>query len=493
MEEGEHMIDKRAAGILLHISSLPSGEGIGTLGCEAYKFIDFLSAGGFKIWQTLPVAPTGFGNSPYQSLCSTALNFLFIDLKSLGLETSFSPQTAEAFDRVDYETVLPAKLAGLRRAFKSFDRNDRSFRRFLAGGHYLNFALFMNFKTLFGGRPWYEWPDEYKNRAERTLKDAAGSEETEFWLFTQFVFLKQWNAIKRYAKAQDVKLMGDLPFYEAGDSAEVWAHPFLFALDDNGRPALVGGVPPDYFSADGQLWGNPVYDFAAMKRDGFRWWNERLAAAFRLFDIVRLDHFRGYDRYYEIEASSGNAKNGCWRQGPGRNIFEDKLKLSLVAEDLGIIDKEAEDLLAFTGYPGMRVMQFGFDGDAGNPHLPVNFIFNSVAYPGTHDNETLLQFFYEHLNGGMLASLKEQCRRLKVSFGGDQPEDLVKTALELLFASAAGWAIVPLQDLLPLGKEGRMNTPGTVGKDNWSYRSSRSDFKAAVSQEVRSMIKKYRS
>ncbi|MGN1234970.1 MAG: 4-alpha-glucanotransferase, partial [Christensenellaceae bacterium] len=359
------MEQTRIAGILMPISSLPSAEGIGTFGKGAYEFVDFLKRSGMALWQVLPLVPTGYGDSPYQSCCADAMNAYFIDMEMLaeqGLLTKEEIASAEGtYDerRVDYGMLFHAKNALLKRAFSAFDRNDEGFLAYLAKGEAYDYALFMTLKKKFGQKCWVEWESPYRKYDETVLADFAKVHEDEmlFWQFTQYIASKQWFALKEYANRNGVRIMGDIPLYVAYDSVEMWKYgEKLFQVDADGNPSSVAGVPPDAFSKDGQLWGNPLYDWEKMKKDGYAWWNQRIYRTLELFDMVRIDHFRGFDRYFAVPAKEKTAKNGVWMDGPKDALFRDKKGYAIVAEDLGIIDEGVVSLLKKTGYPGMKVL-----------------------------------------------------------------------------------------------------------------------------------------
>lgn len=484
------------------ISSLPSPYGIGTLGKSAYRFIDWLKSAGMKIWQALPLLPTNYGDSPYQSCASDALNYYFIDFETLAkegllLKTDYAAEDWGTDDRrVDYGKLFLLKAEVLKKAFARFDRNDVEWRKLCKEGRYEDFAVFMSLKSRFGYRSWTEWPEEYRRYDGETIRRYADAnrEEIEFWQFTQYIFLRQWKALKAYASQNGIEIMGDMPIYVAYDSVEMWKYrKELFLLDEEGNPALVAGVPPDAFSASGQLWGNPVYDWAKMKKDGYVWWHNRIDYALSLFDILRIDHFRGFDRFYAIPAASADAREGSWMEGPGAELFEGREHLNIVAEDLGVIDEGVREMMAKTGYPGMKVFEFAFDGNPENEHLPSRYRENCVAYTGTHDNEPLCAYI-EGLEGWQKEYfdkvLREECKRSETELRTESIADKCKTAIRLLFASLADVVVVPMNDLLCLGAEARINFPSTVSADNWSYRYLEADFKAETRDWLKELAEK---
>ncbi len=494
---------KRKAGILMPISALPSDEGIGTMGEYAYKFVDFLKRAGQSVWQVLPLNPTSYGDSPYQSCCANALNYYFIDLAELcdmGLLKRSEVIKAELLDgsgRVDYFLQFKNKVALLKKAFARFER-DADFKAFAAEGKYDDFCLFMSIKASFDYVAWDKWPEEYRTYSEELEQKwrAEHSEETLFWQFTQYMFLKQWRRLKAYVNSLGIEIMGDIPLYVAYDSVEMWKYgPELFKVDDERRPDCVAGVPPDAFSDDGQLWGNPVYDWKKMQEDGFKWWNARIADCLELFDILRIDHFRGFDRYYEIPYGEETARNGKWADGPSKALFEDKLSLNIVAEDLGVIDDGVRELMKFVGYPGMKILEFAFDGSPDNEHKPSCYTSNFVCYTGTHDNTPLKAYIEEQSEAALevyKADLKAECDLLKVKVQTDSPEHMCESVTELAYASKAFIAIIPYWDVLALGMEARFNLPSTVSRLNWSFRFSPKDLTRETADRLAKLAAKYK-
>lgn len=490
---------KRIAGILMPVSSLPSDYGIGTLGKAAYRFVDFLARTGCGIWQVLPLLPTSYGDSPYSSCCANALNPYFIDLDLLKEQGLLEKEEYSALDwgnnprRVDYAKLYESRFSVLKLAFSRFDRTSPVWTAFLRKGEYRDFALFMALKAEHGGAPWTKWGEfaEYDEEAISAY-EAAHRDETEFWQFTQFEFLMQWNALKAYANGRGVKLMGDMPIYLARDSVEMWKYRrSLFLLDQDGTLAVQAGVPPDAFSDTGQLWGNPVYDWEKHKRDGYAWWHNRILTALRLYDWVRIDHFIGFVRYYCIPEGQRDARLGEWRKGPGAELFKGLEQKHVVAEDLGIVTDEVRAAVAETGYPGMRILQHAFDGNPQNEHKPVNYPQNVVAYTGTHDNVTLFTRISQ-MQGEervrMIRDLKEECGKAGVRAVCASEKQICDTVLRLLFASKAKMAIAPLQDILLMGAEGRINAPSTVSPDNWSVRFTVSDFSDRLVRRIARLV-----
>ncbi len=468
---------ERACGVLLHITSLPSPYGIGTLGAQARRFADFLREAGQTFWQVLPLGPTGFGDSPYQSFSTFAGNPYLIDLDTLCEEGLLSREELEAVDwgddpeRVDFSLVYEGRFAVLRRAFeRGRFRSADAFEAFCReNAHWLrDYALFMALKKHFGGSPWTEWPDDaVRLREPEGLKRYSTllSEDVAFYSYLQFLFFRQWEDFKCYVNQRGIRLFGDVPIYVAMDSADVWANPSLFWLDAGRRPVCVAGCPPDYFSAKGQLWGNPLYDWEAHRATGYDWWMGRLSSLSRFFDVVRIDHFRGFEAYYAIPWPAEDAVAGSWKKGPGMDFFrtvKERLgALEVVAEDLGYLTPEVHALLEETGYPGMKVLQFAFDGSADNAYLPHNHVPGCVVYVGTHDNNTVLGWLEEAGE----ESVRQAERYMALSGREGAVWGFVRTA----YASVARLAMVQMQDLLELPASCRMNTP-SVAAGNWRWR-----------------------
>ncbi len=486
------------------ISSLPSSQGIGTMGKGAYAFVDWLESAGMQVWQVLPLLPTGFGDSPYQSCASDALNHYFIDcelLKEDGLlEESDYAEIAwcDEARRVDYGKQFAYKIAVLRKAFARFDCDNAEWKAFLQDGKYADYALFMTLKTQFSYMAWTDWPEPYKSSEGKGLEDyiAENKEHIEFWQFTQYIFLQQWNALRDYAHSKGISIMGDMPIYVAADSVETWKYRRdLFLLDGESNLALKAGVPPDAFSEDGQLWGNPIYDWEKMKSNDYAWWKERIEYNFKLYDIVRIDHFRAFDRYFAIPADAETAKEGEWMDGPKGELFKEWGDLEIVAEDLGVIDDGVRDLLKETGYPGMKVFVFAFDGDPDNDYLPSNITdANCVAYTGTHDNDTLCSFIEGMGDAERKAFEKElenQCLLADVPYITETIEDECKTVVALLMATKANTVIVPMHDVLCMGEEARLNAPSTVSGKNWTFRFMENDFGRRKAAWLKSLVEEY--
>ena len=485
------------------VSSLPSDVGIGTLGKGAYTFVDWLESAGMKVWQVLPLLPTSYGDSPYQSFASDALNYYFIDFDILCeqglLEKSEYAELSWSDDerRVDYGKQFTQKAAVLRKAFERFDKTDKKWKKFLSSKKYYDFALFISLKIRFDYKSWDEWETPFARAETSALKAHAQDykEEIEFWQFTQFLFLEQWTKLKAYANSKGISIMGDMPIYVAYDSVETWLYRAeLFALDKKGNASLRAGVPPDGFCEDGQLWGNPVYDWTKMRKDGYSWWKQRINYAFSLFDSVRIDHFRGFDRFYAIPARAKTAREGKWRNGPKAALFKDMKNCAIVAEDLGVIDDGVRKLMRDTGYPGMKVFEFAFNGDPVNEYLPSQYGENCVAYTGTHDNETLRAFLEEMDKTERRAferAFEEECLKADVPYICETIEDECESIVRLLMSSKADTVIVPMHDVLCLGGEARLNAPSTVTSKNWTFRFTLGDLKKRKAAWLKSLAEEY--
>lgn len=474
------------AGTLMHLSSLPSAGGVGTMGEAAYRFVDFLAASGLTVWQMLPVGPAGYGESPYQSFSAFAGDALLIDLPDLVARGLLRAQDVPEGGAMERDALRRAKDAALRASWRySHEKVHAQVRAYARRHAWLNdWALFAALKARYGGIAWQEWPEEALVRRDRRALAAAKKDmkdETDYYRYVQWLFSLQWEKLRAYAHAHGVLLFGDMPIYASADSADCWANRSIFQLDGDGRSTHVAGVPPDYFSEDGQRWGNPLYNWKELKRTRYGWWVARMRAMAERFDWTRIDHFIGFANYYAIPAASPTARVGEWRIGPGRPLFRRIERavpgLSIIAEDLGEVGPRVQELLRACGYPGMRVMQFGYDGGEDNPHLPENYIRNCVAYTGTHDNDTLR---------GYLATAGETTlSNLRAHFPGAQ--DLAGAMLEALFQSKAGTVIAPMQDFLGLGGEARMNVPGTVGGANWLWRMAPDAPLAALVPRIRAL------
>lgn len=473
---------ERGAGVLCHISSLPGKYGIGSLGDEAYEFARLLKRAHVKYWQILPLVQTGYGDSPYQSVCCNSGNPLFIDLKTLkeeGLLDGEELQSAEMpSGKVNYEKLNGTRYNLLRLAYARFNVKDKDFAAFVESGEYDDYAIFMSLKSRYGGS-FDTFPDAYKYKEKLAIlefKRSVYKSDYLFWQFVQYIFDKQWKQLKSYVNSLGIKIIGDIPLYVAYDSSDVWGNPKLFRLDRHLNPEAVAGVPPDYFSGDGQLWGNPLYNWDGMAANNFDWWLKRIEKSAKLYDIIRIDHFRGFDRYYSIPFGSDTAKVGEWLPGPGLRLFSEVKRrlgdIEIIAEDLGAFDSGVHRLRERTGFPGMKVLHFAFDGSADNPYLPANMDENSVVYTGTHDNDTTLGFINEMSDAGF-RQYKKILRSVLHGEGINYPfvsrGDAVTALNVCALASPARIAVLPVQDVMGLGTDDRMNTPSTV-EGNWQFR-----------------------
>ncbi len=495
------MTFKRSSGILLHPSSLPSPYGIGDLGPQAFRFIDWLASTNCKLWQLLPLGPTGYGDSPYQCFSAFAGNPYLIspdDLFADGLLTQDDLDTMKSLpaSRVDYGLFIPKKLELLQKAFSNFrsapEKLREAFDYFCAeNASWLDdYTLFMALKEAHGGGAWNGWPEELRKRRKTAIRKAQTelAESVMRNAFYQFIFFRQWTKVRAYAKERGIQIIGDIPIFVAYDSSDVWAHPELFYLDKHGNPTVVAGVPPDVFSTTGQLWGNPLYKWDVHKKDGYAWWLSRVRASLQIVDILRFDHFRGFAGYYEIPASHVTAEAGRWVPGPGKDFFRavDKYLgdglitpetgLPVIAEDLGVITPDVIELLEAFNLPGMRVLQFGFSGPD-NQFLPHNYVTNCVAYTGTHDNDTARGWFES-------AEQHERDfakRYLRVD-GSDFAWDLIRS----VWSSVADIAITPMQDVLSCGGDARMNFPSRLG-GNWEWRIAESDLREDLAGKLREL------
>ena len=466
----------RTSGILMHISSLPSSGGIGSMGPEAYAFADFLQAAGMRIWQVLPIGPTGYGESPYQSSSVFAGNPLLISCFRLREEGLLDYEDNEEFhpddpEKVDYESVRKNKDMLLRRCYaQSREKLSARMEEFCSDNPWVSdFALFTALKQHFGGAMWTAWPDaEIRHRRPEALRRYREQlkDEIDFQIFCQVLFRSQWFSLKKYCNERSIQLFGDMPIYVAEDSADTWTHPEIFQLNKDLVPRRVAGVPPDYFSADGQLWGNPLYRWSYLRFcRGFDWWVDRMKGMAGLYDMIRIDHFIGFANYYSVKNGMPNARKGKWVIGPGRSLFrrleQEVPGIRIIAEDLGCVNKRVRKLLDWCGYPGMKVLTFGFDSDESNPHYIGCYQQNTVAYTGTHDNDTVL--------GWAEKATPEALSFAGKTLGFSQPAEAPEAFIRALFKCPCDTVIVPMQDVLGLGGSARMNYPGTTG-GNWLWR-----------------------
>lgn len=484
----------RRSGILLPISSLSSKYGIGSFSKEAFEFVDFLEKSKQKLWQILPLGPTGYGDSPYQAFSTFAGNPYFIDLEALIEEELLTEEECRVLDgdqiRIDYAKQFSCRYTLLRQAYKrvkDIDENEKKFRK--ENSFWLeDYALYMAIKNSKGGKSWIDWDGDLKLRKEEALNYCRHhlKEEIEFYQFQQYYFYKQWIKLKKYANEKGIKVIGDIPIYVSLDSADAWAHPELFLLDELKTPKLVSGCPPDAFSPTGQLWGNPIYDWEYHKQTGYDWWKKRMHYCFLLYDIVRIDHFRGFDEYYTIPYGSENAMTGKWEKGPGMDFFDHMKKelgkREIIAEDLGFLTDSVIELLKNTGYPGMKVLQFAFDSREESDYYPHNYSKNCVVYTGTHDNDTTTNWFKE---------LDEEDKHLAIEYLDlKNDKDICDVMIHTAFSSVADTCIIPMQDYLEVGEEGRINKPSTLG-DNWTWRLKGEECTDQLAKRISDLVRIY--
>lgn len=480
----------RASGILMAVSSLPSPHGIGTFGREAYRFADFLARAGQKYWQILPLNPVSFGDSPYQSFSSFAGNPYYIDLDLLCEQgylkrQEYMTEWGSNPESADYGLLYKNRYRVLKTAarrflmsppedFHSFCENEADWLE--------SYSLFMALKDENKGKSWMLWDDELRFRHPSSIASAAAklTDSIDYWKCLQYLFFSQWSKLKKYVNSLGISIIGDIPIYVSADSADVWSDPRQFRLDSNLRPELVAGCPPDNFSKHGQLWGNPLFDWDYMEKNSFGWWTERIRRQRRLYDVIRIDHFRGFESYYAIPASSPDAASGSWQQGPGLKLFETMEKelgpLPLIAEDLGFLTPQVKKMLKQSGYPGMKILQFAFDSREDSDYLPHNYEKNSVVYTGTHDNDTII---------GFMNSIPQSDKDFAVEYLGlSEAEGYNWGMMRAAWRSTADTAIVTMQDLLGLGSWARMNTPSTIGSPNWCWRAKPEDISEALADKI---------
>lgn len=489
----------RKSGILLPVASLPSRYGIGCFSKEAYEFIDRLREAGQSCWQMLPIGPTSYGDSPYQSFSTFAGNPYFIDPEDLIEKGLLTREDCETFDfgqneqSVDYGKIYENRFKLLKIAFHNFDRNsDENFKEFVSkNADWLeDYSLYMAVKASYNNVSWSEWDEDIRLRRPEAMAEAKErfSEEIAFYQFQQYFFQLQWEKLKSYANVNGVKIIGDIPIYVAFDSSDAWANPELFQFDEDRKPTAVAGCPPDAFSSTGQLWGNPLYRWEYHRETGYAWWMKRLAACYRQYDIVRIDHFRAFDAYYSIPFGALTAENGVWKEGPGYEIFEimqkNLGKKEVIAEDLGFLTPSVIELVKRSGYPGMKVLQFAFDSREESDYLPHNYIHNCVVYTGTHDNDTVMGW-YRTLTGND----KKLCRDY-LNLDKCSEDEIHWEFIRAAQGSVADLAIIPIQDYLGLGSEARINTPSTLG-NNWKWRMKNGDFTKELAGQIRAMTELY--
>ncbi len=485
--------------MLLPIASLPSEYGIGSFSKEAYAFVDMLHETGQSLWQVLPIGPTGYGDSPYQSFSTFAGNPYFIDLEQVIREGLLTEEECRGFDwgsdpeTVEYDKIYASRFKILKRAYRRYHaENDREFQEFQKKNNFWlkDYALFMAIKDSKGGQCWSEWEEDIRMRQPEAVKryEDELAEDIAFYVFTQYLFQKQWLALKAYANDRQIKIIGDIPIYVSFDSVDVWANPELFQLDEAHMPVAVAGCPPDAFAADGQLWGNPLYAWEYHKETGYRWWIDRLRALYELFDIVRIDHFRGFDQYYSIPYGDKTAVNGCWKQGIGADLFVEIKKalgdMEIIAEDLGYVTDSVRQLLRDTGYPGMKILQFAFDSREEGCYMPYKYPRNCVVYTGTHDNDTI-EGWYKSISGND-RTIAQTYLNNKNTPDGQVHWDYICCAL----ATVADICIIPVQDYLGLGSEARINIP-SVPAGNWKWRMKKEAFSPELKKKIRTLAEVY--
>ncbi len=479
----------RRSGILMHITSLPSPYGVGTMGKEAYQFIDFLQQAGQSFWQILPVTPTGYGDSPYQSCSTYAGNHYLIDLDMLVEDGLLEKSQVDACrwsdreDRVNFGLLYNNRLSVLRLAYGRFVA-DEKFDRFCRdnASWLYQFAMFMALKDRHGGKPWYQWEEPYKFHREDALEAVYPelAQEIDFYCFIQYLFRCQWDALRDYAHSRGVRIIGDVPIYVPYDSAEVWSQPELFCMDETLAPTLVAGCPPDAFNEDGQLWGNPLYRWDVHEQQEFSWWVSRMAAAGERYDVVRIDHFRGFESYWAVPYGDATARGGQWLPGPGmafiRAMREKLPHVEMIAEDLGFLTKQVRQLREASGYPGMKVLGFAFDSREPSDYLPHTYTTNTVCYTGTHDNMTTRQWFD--------TAPQDAVEYASEYMGLTEQEGYVWGVIRTAMASVSELCVVPIQDYLQLGAEARMNLPGTRSGDNWTWRAGEGFTSPDLAQKI---------
>ena len=497
----------RGSGILMPVFSLPGKYGIGCFSREAYRFVDFVAKAGQKYWQILPLGPTGFGDSPYQSFSTFAGNPYFISLERLTEQGLLSKQECESCDfgknsvKIDYEKLYRNRFSLLEKAAERFFKEGRKkadYERFMKENDFWirDYALFMTLKEHFQGKPLSEWEASYRKRDEKVLADFEKEHQNRvlMYCYIQYEFFSQWKALKSYANEKGVKIIGDIPIYVSADGSDIWSCPEAFQTDEEGNVTAVAGCPPDSFAKDGQLWGNPLYAWDYHKKTGYAWWIQRFEKCLELYDVVRIDHFRGFDEYYSIPADSETAAIGEWRPGPGLSLFkalEEKFgEMPIIAEDLGYMTDSVRQLVRDTGFPNMKVLQFAFDSrtatDGGvNEYLPHFYEKNSVVYTGTHDNETL--------TGYLKGMAKEDKNAVRLYFGASEKcsdKKLAQMLLRLAFASVSEYCIIPMADYLFLDNRARINEPSTTG-DNWDFRFKRDVFSGKLAKQIKKLTKIY--
>ena len=488
MDFSERDFARRSAGVLLPVSSLPSPYGIGSFGEDARLWVDFLHDAGQSYWQVLPLAPTGKGDSPYQSFSAFAGNQYYVDFDTLEEEGLLKREEYASLIwgcadyLVDYGMLYKNRESILRKAFSRF-KDDAALDSFVKRNPWFEqYSLYMVIKATQGHKAWMDWDEPLRNREPDAIKQIKGTlaEDIRFHAFVQYQFDRQWNALRAYANEKGIKIIGDVPIYVSLDSADVWENCHLFQLNENNIPIEVSGCPPDYFSEDGQLWGNPLYDWDAMAKSGYKWWISRLRKSFELFDVMRLDHFRGLESYYAIPYGERTAKNGYWKPGPGKE-FIDVIKeavsnASIIAEDLGFLTDEVRELLKYSKYPGMKIVQYAFDDAETGENIPHNYTANSVVYTGTHDNDTA--------KGWVRRASRDSARKAMDYVGIRHKRGLPGGMIRLALQSVSNLAVIPMQDWLELDGSARLNTPSTVGGLNWRWRVKKSELTRQLAEKI---------
>lgn len=486
---------ERGSGIIMHITSLPNKYGIGSFGEEAFKFVDFLKNAGQKHWQVLPLGPTGYGDSPYQCFSAFAGNPYFIGLDLLVKDGLLRLEDIENIDlgqekeRVDYYKIFKNKMEILKKAYKNNKESLEEFK--LENKKWIeDYGLFMALKNKFDLKAWYTWDKDIRFR-EKEAMDKYKKEledEIDYWIFLQYVFHKQWRSLKEYANSNGIKIIGDIPIYVAGDSCDVWADHKMFLLDEERVPLRVAGCPPDYFSETGQLWGNPLYDWEYLDKNNYIWWIDRIKTSLKLYDLVRIDHFRGFEAFWSIPYGDETAINGEWVKGPGVKLFnkvKDELgEVNIIAEDLGLLTQEVIDFLKETGFPGMKVLQFAFSRDYESQYVPHNHIKNCIVYTGTHDNDTFLGWFQDEKNKDDVGYAKEY---LKLSEEEGYNWGFIRGA----WSSVAALAMAPMQDFLGLDNNYRMNKP-SIAENNWTWRAREEQLNEDLEHKIKKLTELYK-
>lgn len=494
---------ERSAGVIMHIASLPGKFGIGTFGKEAYEYVEFLYKSGMRYWQILPLGQTGYGDSPYQSFSAFAGNPYFIDFDILNDEGILSKAEyinenyGDNEEYIDYGLLFNIKYIVLRRAYENFKKSHNFllkeyFESFKEANNWWldNYSLYMAVKGKFNLASWQEWDDDIKKRRPEAIELYRNelSDEIEFWSFIQFLFFKQWNELKSYANEKGIKIIGDMPIYVAEDSADVWSNPEAYLIyEETLKPISIAGCPPDAFSETGQLWGNPLYDWNYMEKTGYKWWIKRVEESLKLYDVVRIDHFRGFESYWEIPYGDTTAINGEWVKGPGIKLFnaikESLGEINVIAEDLGFLTKEVKEFLEETGFPGMKVLQFAFDEREESNYLPHTYTNNCIAYTGTHDNDTFRGWF--ELTGN-----KSDVKYCKEYLALTEEEGYNWGFIRGAWASVADVSIALMQDFLNLGNETRVNFPSTLG-GNWKWRIKEGSYNTELADKIYKYTKMY--